>query len=346
MLLIYIRIFIVIKRNEFSRKNLAGIPLETRANATVASQTSNQDKLSVVVDKNHYKVDYSEHQVPNISQLQTADDEEKEKEIELTGKEGAIVDNKTDEEKQKLNRNNSILEETNGDNSNCNENAMSASCSFRRKRNSLRQTIRETKACLIQFKWYHPTVARRMSSSTDSNSVSTEITDGSLRFNRSVIARCPVVDMDPPTEDSLVNYSIRNSPDFSPVPNGVRENSRRNRMYLINLRNHAHVYHPNRRHHHGQSFVVRRSQSHSKALFTTLIILGTYLFCWMPAVVFLAVTCEDGCPYPILSVSPLVRILVSVVCNALVVLKAIVDPFIYTLRMKDVKNAIRRMRGM
>lgn len=90
----------------------------------------------------------------------------------------------------------------------------------------------------------------------------------------------------------------------------------------------------------------RGRYGHSKALFTTLIILGTYLFCWMPAVVFLALTCVDGCPFPLLSLSSMTRVLISFVCNSLVVLKAIVDPFIYTLRMKEVKMAIRKVRGI
>lgn len=92
--------------------------------------------------------------------------------------------------------------------------------------------------------------------------------------------------------------------------------------------------------------VIKRSHTHSKALYTTLLILGTYLFCWMPAVVFLALTCVDGCPFPITGIPTLSRVLISFPCNSLVVLKAIVDPFIYTLRMKEVKDAIKRARGL
>lgn len=91
--------------------------------------------------------------------------------------------------------------------------------------------------------------------------------------------------------------------------------------------------------------VMKRIRTHSKALCTTLLILGTYLFCWMPAVVFLALTCVDGCPFPITQIPTVSRVLISFSCNSLVVLKAIVDPFIYTLRMKDVKDAIKRARG-
>jgi hypothetical protein len=177
----------------------------------------------------------------------------------------------------------------------------------------------------------------------DTNSVSTEV---SMSTNGSLTHRFFVSEIDPPTEDSTLNYSLRNSPDFSPVAtHRLSDKNRRNRMYLNNhVVNHSSRRHPNTAHTQNR-YVIRRSNSHSKALFTTLIILGTYLFCWMPAVVFLALTCQDGCPFPVLSISPMVKVMISVVCNSLVILKAVVDPFIYTLRMKEVKMAIRRMRG-
>ncbi|RWS27034.1 hypothetical protein B4U80_10220 [Leptotrombidium deliense] len=82
-------------------------------------------------------------------------------------------------------------------------------------------------------------------------------------------------------------------------------------------------------------------QNSTKALVTTLMILGTYLLCYMPALTFLALTCVDGCPFPLFRISFKHRILVSFVCNFLVILKAIVDPLIYTLRMKDIKTAFK-----
>lgn len=82
---------------------------------------------------------------------------------------------------------------------------------------------------------------------------------------------------------------------------------------------------------------------HRKALITTLIILGTYLICWMPAVLFLAITCIDGCPFPLYEIPKKTAVVISFISNSLVVMKAIVDPFIYSFRMKEVRIAIRRL---
>lgn len=83
-------------------------------------------------------------------------------------------------------------------------------------------------------------------------------------------------------------------------------------------------------------------QGHKKALITTLLILGTYLLCWMPAVIFFALTCIDGCLYPLLQLSFTKRIIIGFITNGLVIVKAIVDPFIYTYRMKEMKSALKK----
>ena len=82
---------------------------------------------------------------------------------------------------------------------------------------------------------------------------------------------------------------------------------------------------------------------HAKALFTTLLILGTYLICWMPAVLYFAFTCVDHCPFPITQINLKWRIIFSFIANGLVILKALVDPFIYTYRMKEMKSALNRL---
>lgn len=81
---------------------------------------------------------------------------------------------------------------------------------------------------------------------------------------------------------------------------------------------------------------------HTKALVTTLLILGTYLLCYMPAVFFFAITCIDHCPFPITQMDWRLRISIAFVTNGLVVLKAIVDPMIYTYRMREMKSALNR----
>ncbi|KAH9414451.1 hypothetical protein DERP_015260, partial [Dermatophagoides pteronyssinus] len=82
--------------------------------------------------------------------------------------------------------------------------------------------------------------------------------------------------------------------------------------------------------------------NNAKALITTLSILGTYILCWMPAVLYLALTCIDHCYYPIIMLSYRWRVIFSFITNGLVILKAIIDPFIYTYRMKEMKNALNR----
>lgn len=74
---------------------------------------------------------------------------------------------------------------------------------------------------------------------------------------------------------------------------------------------------------------------------TSLIIVGTYLICWMPNIIWLALSCTDGCPYPLLSQPTTVRMVLGFITNSLVIIKAIVDPFIYSYRMKEVKYAIK-----
>lgn len=90
------------------------------------------------------------------------------------------------------------------------------------------------------------------------------------------------------------------------------------------------------------SYKKERSGSKKKALFTTLIILGTYLLCWIPSSFFIAFTCVDFCPFPITQWEPVMRVCVSFVSNALICVKALVDPFIYCFRMKEVRLAFRK----
>ena len=110
--------------------------------------------------------------------------------------------------------------------------------------------------------------------------------------------------------------------------------------------------------------VKNGANSNSKALSTTLIVLGTYLVCWGPAVTFQVLTCIDGCPFPILKMEPITRwvqvgllsqvqilslalvsydrVTVSFLMNTCVCMKSLVDPFIYTLRMKEIRLAFTK----
>lgn len=118
----------------------------------------------------------------------------------------------------------------------------------------------------------------------------------------------------------------------------------------------------------------RSVRFHTKALFTTLTILGTYLVCIMPALsayfflnfslvlpdqtdhdlnlkpltsplsfsVFLVLTCVDDCVYPLFSISIRKRVVISMITNSLVIIKSITDPFIYIYRIQEVKLAVRQ----
>ncbi|XP_053211849.1 phosphatidylinositol 3-kinase 2-like [Panonychus citri] len=92
-----------------------------------------------------------------------------------------------------------------------------------------------------------------------------------------------------------------------------------------------------------RSATIGPTKSNTKALITSLLILGTYLLCWLPAVTFLILTCSDGCPYSIFNLPRKLLIIISSICNFLVICKAIVDPFIYIFRTREVKFAIRKI---
>lgn len=54
--------------------------------------------------------------------------------------------------------------------------------------------------------------------------------------------------------------------------------------------------------------LTEANTGHTKALVTTLLILGTYLLCYMPAVIYFALTCVDSCPFPITNMDWRMRI--------------------------------------
>ncbi|XP_015912250.1 adrenocorticotropic hormone receptor-like [Parasteatoda tepidariorum] len=83
-----------------------------------------------------------------------------------------------------------------------------------------------------------------------------------------------------------------------------------------------------------------------KAIITTLLILGTYVVGWMPAVLFFVLTCLD-CPVPYTQIQLWVRVPVSIFINSMIVIKSFLDPIIYVVRMPEIKgamNAVYRTR--
>ena len=79
-----------------------------------------------------------------------------------------------------------------------------------------------------------------------------------------------------------------------------------------------------------------------KAVITTLLILGTYLIGYMPAAIFYVLTCNE-CPCPLSKLSHRTRVVFGVSTNCLIFVKCLSDPIIYTVRMPEVRNGLRRM---
>ncbi|CAL1287554.1 unnamed protein product [Larinioides sclopetarius] len=79
-----------------------------------------------------------------------------------------------------------------------------------------------------------------------------------------------------------------------------------------------------------------------KAVITTLLILGTYVVGWMPAVLFFVLTCLD-CPIPVTEIQLWVRVHVAIFINSMIVVKSFLDPIIYVARMPEIKGALDAM---
>lgn len=97
-----------------------------------------------------------------------------------------------------------------------------------------------------------------------------------------------------------------------------------------------------KQHQRGVLHVPSSRQLHKsvKAIITTLLILGTYLLGWMPAVMYFILTCLD-CPVPFTQIPLWVRVPVGIFINSMIVIKSFVDPIIYVVRMPEIKGAMR-----
>lgn len=95
---------------------------------------------------------------------------------------------------------------------------------------------------------------------------------------------------------------------------------------------------PTRRHVHASAV----PQTNTKALITTLLILGTYFVSYAPAILYQVLTCIDHCPYPLYDISYGRRVLFGAMTTLLLIAKSIVDPLIYSYRMNEIQMAISR----
>ncbi|GIY56988.1 g_PROTEIN_RECEP_F1_2 domain-containing protein [Caerostris darwini] len=85
---------------------------------------------------------------------------------------------------------------------------------------------------------------------------------------------------------------------------------------------------------------TRQLHKNVKAIITTLLILGTYILGWMPAVLFFVLTCLD-CSVPFTTIPLNLRVPVGIFINSMIVAKSFVDPVIYVVRMPEIKCALK-----
>ncbi|KAG8178473.1 hypothetical protein JTE90_024633 [Oedothorax gibbosus] len=104
----------------------------------------------------------------------------------------------------------------------------------------------------------------------------------------------------------------------------------------------VHMFIVVKRHQRGVLQLPSGRQLHKsvKAIITTLLILGTYVMGWMPAVLFYILTCLD-CPVPITEINLWVRVYVAIFINSMIVVKSFLDPAIYVVRMPEIQGAMR-----
>ena len=82
-----------------------------------------------------------------------------------------------------------------------------------------------------------------------------------------------------------------------------------------------------------------------KAVVTTLLILGTYVFGWMPAVLNFILFCAD-CSAGLMPLGRRPHLVLNIVVNTLIILKCLVNPIIYALRMPEIRLALRRLNAL
>ncbi|XP_067140297.1 adrenocorticotropic hormone receptor-like [Centruroides vittatus] len=106
----------------------------------------------------------------------------------------------------------------------------------------------------------------------------------------------------------------------------------------------VHIYLVVRQHQRGLLSFPSARQFHKnvKAIITTLLILGTYLLGWIPAVFTFVLICKD-CVIPFHTVSKDILLGAAIFSNAMIVLKCLINPIIYAARMPEIKEALKVM---
>ncbi|KAK6629334.1 hypothetical protein RUM43_003151 [Polyplax serrata] len=81
-----------------------------------------------------------------------------------------------------------------------------------------------------------------------------------------------------------------------------------------------------------------------KAIWTSLLILSTYIICFMPAVLHFYLICYD-CYFKFDAVGTKNLIVSSSITNFLLIAKYLLNPLIYASRMQEIRAATRQMNA-
>ncbi|XP_046391716.1 beta-3 adrenergic receptor-like [Ischnura elegans] len=93
----------------------------------------------------------------------------------------------------------------------------------------------------------------------------------------------------------------------------------------------------------GRTPRARQLARNWKAVVTTMLILGTYILGWIPAVMLFLLVC-DNCVLEFKDPDKRVMLAAYSFANLLIILKSLSDPIIYAARMQEIKAALGRMK--
>lgn len=105
-----------------------------------------------------------------------------------------------------------------------------------------------------------------------------------------------------------------------------------------------HIFIIVRRHHAEAGQYQTHMKKNVKAIVTTLLILGTYIIGWMPAVVIYVLFCLNCLLSPTL-ISSRVFSIINIIINSLIILKSLIDSLVYAIRNQEIHRALVRMRA-
>ena len=86
---------------------------------------------------------------------------------------------------------------------------------------------------------------------------------------------------------------------------------------------------------------IRRLKQKTKTVLTTFIIVGTFTVAWLPLIILFLTICLEGCFLNPKQghIDPMIQLTVNTVANGLVMIKLILNPLIYTIRITSIRLA-------